>query len=163
MDDRGQMILLSALAVCVCLLLLASFLTSIEEAATIEKPWSGRNAMENMLWAQDNGLEQVARATGNYTWDRRLDLANDFKNGARRLIDSVSRNTLAHGVAFSYVYNDILASEYAAGNGETTCGNIGGVLLKKNGNETRVCGCAYDVSVFDGSVCYTLARVVCWG
>jgi len=163
MDDRGQMILLATLAVCVCLIMLALYLISLEEAEAVEKPWPGREALENAVWAQDKGLEQIAGAAGNYSWDRRLDLANDFKNGAGRLINSVSSNMLAHSVAFSYEYNDTLASEFAAGNGETTSAASGGVLLKKNGNSTRVCGCAYDVSVTDGSAHYSLSRVVCWG
>jgi hypothetical protein len=163
MDDRGQIILLATLAVCVCLIVLALYLISIEEAEAVEKPWPGREIMENAIWAQEKGLEQVARATGNNTWDRRLDLANDFKNGALRLIDSVSDNMLAHGIVFSYEYNDTLGSEYAAGNGETVSGNIRGILLKKNGNEARICGCAYDMSVTDGSAHYSLSRVVCWG
>lgn len=163
MDDRGQIILLSALAVCVCLLMVALYLISLEEAEAVEKPWQGREAMENAIWAQDVGLAQVARATGNYPWDRRLDLENDFKNGAGQLIGSVSSNMLAHGIAFSCEYNDTLASEYAAVNGETTSGEIDGVLLKKNGNDVGVCGCAYDLSVTDGSAQYSLSRVVCWG
>jgi hypothetical protein len=163
MDDRGQIILLSALAVCVCLIMLTFYLISMEKAEAVEKPWPGREVMENAIWAQEEGLRQVARVTGNDTWDRRFDLADDFKNNARQLIDSVSRNMLAHGIAYSCKYNETLASEYAAGNGETTSGNRGGVLLKKNGNRVRVCGCAYDVSVTDGSARYSLSRVVCWG
>jgi hypothetical protein len=163
MDDRGQIILLAALAVCVCLIMLAFYLISLEEAEAVEKPWPGREIMENAIWAQEKGLEQVARAMGNNTWERRLDLANDFKNGTRRLIDSASGNLLAHGIVYSYGYNDTLAMEYVAGNVETTSAAGGGILLKKNGNETRICGCAYDVSVTDGSARYSLSRIVCWG
>jgi hypothetical protein len=163
MDDRGQIILLAALAVCVCLIMLALYMISLEDAEAIEEPWPGREAMENAVWAQDKGLEQVARARGNNTWDLRIDLANDFKNGARRLIDSVYSNMLARGIAFSYEYNDTLATEYATENVETTSAAIGGVLLKKNGNDTRICGCAYDVSGMDGSAQYCISRVVCWG
>jgi hypothetical protein len=163
MDDRGQIILLSALAVCVCLITLALYLISLEEAEAVEKPWPVKEALENAVWAQDEGLEQIARAAGNSTWDRSPDLVNDFKSDTEQLIGSVSRNLLAHGIAFSCEYNDTLASEYAAGNTETASGNIRGVLLKKIGNEARVCGCAYDVSVADGSARYSLSRVVCWG
>jgi hypothetical protein len=88
---------------------------------------------------------------------------NDFKNSARRLIDSVSRSLLAQGVAFSCEYNDTLATEYAAGNGESMLTGSGGILIRKKGNTARVCGYACDVSVTDGSAQYCISRVVCWG
>ncbi|HEY3273329.1 MAG TPA: hypothetical protein VGJ92_06180, partial [Methanocella sp.] len=136
---------------------------SIGEAEAVENLGPGREVLENAVWAQDEGLEQAAKAAGNVPWDRRPDLVNVFKNSARRLIGSVSRNLLAHGVAFSCEYNDTLASAYAAGNGESTLTGSGGVLLRKKGNTARVCGYACDVSVTDGSAQYCISRVVCWG
>jgi hypothetical protein len=162
-DDRGQIILLASLAVCVCLIVLAMYLISIEDAETVEKPWNGNEALENLLWAQEIGLEHVARATGNYSWDRRLDLEGDYKNSADRLIDGISRYMRAHGIAFTYAYNATLAAQYVAGNGEPALTNTGGVLIKKSGNGARVCGCAYNVSITDGSARYSVARIVTWG
>jgi hypothetical protein len=163
MDDRGQILLLSALAVSVCLIMLAMYLTSIKDASTVEKPWAGQEALENVIWAEEKGLEHVARMAGNYTWDRRQDLENDFKKGADRLISGISRNMLARGIAISYEYNETLASEYAAGNSEATEDGCGGIIVKKIGNDARVCACAYDVSMTDGSARYTLSRVIYWG
>ncbi len=120
MDDRGQMLLLTALAVCVCLLALTSFITSIDEADTVEKPWPGQCVLENVLWAQDCGMEQIARATGNHPWDGRLDLGNDYRNAVDGLIDGISRDMRAHGIAFIYEYNDSLASQFIAGKGDAT-------------------------------------------
>ncbi len=163
MDDRGQMLLLTALAVCVCLLVLTSFISSIDEAATVDKPWPGKCVLENVLWAQDCGMEQIARATGNYPWDRRLDLGNDYRNAVDGLIDGISRDMRTHGIAYTCEYNDSLGSQFDTGKGDATLTDSGGVILKKNGNETRVCGCAYDVSMTDGSAQYRSSRVVFWG
>jgi hypothetical protein len=163
MDDRGQMLLLAALAVCVCLVLLASFITSIDEVGSVDKPRSGKNVLENLLWAQDSGLEHIARVTGNYSWDRRQDLGDDFRNDVDGLIDGIARDMRAHGIAFIYTYNDSLASQFAAGKGDAMLTDSGGVLLKKSGNETRVCGCAYDVFMSDLSAQYRSSRVVFWG
>jgi hypothetical protein len=162
-DDRGQMILLAALVVCVCLALLASYLTSIKEADSAERSWSGSKVMENVLWAQDSGLEHIAKAAGNETWDRRRDLAGVFEESADRLIDCLARKLSARGFAFSCEFNDSLASSYATGEGDATLADSEGVILKKSGNKTRICGCAYDVIMTDGTAQYRLSRVVFWG
>lgn len=163
MDDRGQMLLLAALAVCVGLLFLASFLTSIRETDMVETPGSGGKVMENTLWAQDCGLEQIARAAGNDTWDRRLDLEAVFKNSSRRLMDGLARAMLARGMAFSCEYNDSLAAQYLEQKGDASLADCGGTIMKRSGNEARICGCAYDASMTDGLAQYRLSRVVHWG
>jgi hypothetical protein len=163
MDDRGQMLLLTALAVCVCLLALTSFITSVDEAATAEKPWPGKCVLENVLWAQDCGMEQIARATGNYPLDQRLDLGNDYRNAVAGLIGGISRDMRLHGIAFACEFNDSLASQFAAGKGDPDLTVSGGVILKKKGNEARVYGCACDVSMTDGSAQYRSSRVFFWG
>jgi hypothetical protein len=163
MDDRGQMLLLTALAVCVCLLALTSFIMSINEANSVDKPWPGKFVLENVLWAQDCGMEQIARATGNYPWDQRLEIGNDYRNAVDGLIDGISRDMRAQGIAYISEYNNSLASQFAAGKGDATLTDSGGVILKKNGNEARVCGCACDVSMTDGSAQYRSSRVVFWG
>jgi hypothetical protein len=163
MDDRGQMLLLTALAVCVCLLALMSFITSINEADMVDKPCSGKCILENVLWAQDCGMEQIARATGNYPGDRRLEIGNDYRNAVDGLIDGISRDMRTHGIAYICEYNDSLGSQFATGKGDATLTDSGGVILKKNSNETRVCGCAYDVFMTDGSAQYRSSRVVFWG
>jgi len=163
MDDQGQMLLLAALAVCVALLLLASFLTSIRETDTVENTCSGSNAMENVLWAQDGGLEQIAGTAGNDSWDRRLDLEAAFKNSSRRLIDGIALAVLARGMAFSCEYNDTLASQYLEKKGDASLTDYGGTIIRKSGNEARICGCAYDVSMTDEKAQYRLSRVVLWG
>jgi hypothetical protein len=163
MDDRGQMLLLASLAVCLCLILLASFVTSIKEAAGVEKPWPGGKVVENVLWAEDSGLEDIASSTGNYSWDRRDDLREVFKNSTDRLIGCLARDLFAHGVAFYCEYNDSLAARFAAGKGDSSLTVCGGVIIKKSGNEARIGGCAYDVSMTDGSAQYRLSRVVFWG
>jgi hypothetical protein len=163
MDDRGQMLLLTALAVCVCLIALTSFITSINEADAVDNPWQGKCVLENTLWAQDCGMEQLARATGNYPWDRRLDLGNDYRNAVDGFIDGISRDLRAHGIAFICEYNDSLASQFTAGKGDASLSESGGVILKKNGSEARVCGCAFDIDITDSAAQYRSSRVFFWG
>jgi hypothetical protein len=163
MDDRGQMILLAALAVSVCLILLAMYLISIENAEAMEGPWLGSGTLENVIWAQDEGLEHAAMRMGNCSWTQRQELVNNFKSSADPIIDSISFNMLKHGIAFSFWYNDTLADSYVAGDQEASSINIGGVIIRQKNNATRICGCAYDVSVADGSAQYSLSRVVTWG
>jgi heme/copper-type cytochrome/quinol oxidase subunit 2 len=162
-DDRGQIMLLASLVVCICLILLAICLISVREAETAESLWQGDEALENLIWAQEIGLEHVARAIGNYSWDNREHLKEDFRNGADRLTDGIFRNLRARGIAFTYEYNATIAAQYAAGSVEPTLANLGGVLLRKSGNETRVCGCAYDAAITDGSARYSVTRIVTWG
>lgn len=163
MDDRGQIILLAALAVSVCLIVVAMHLISIQEAEAVKMPRLGQETLENTIWAQDIGLKDVAGFTGSYPGDRRTDLADDYKNGTDRLIKDISRDVCVHGTAFTFKYNDTLATEYVAGSEDVTMANIGGIIIKKSNNTARVCGCAYDVSMTDGSAQYRLSRVVCWG
>jgi hypothetical protein len=129
----------------------------------VDNPWPGREALENVIWAQDIGLKDVASVTDIYSWDRRLDLGNSFKNGADRLIRDITRDMLARRIAFSFRYNNTLAAEYAAGSREVTLANVGGVLVKKSNNMACVCGYAYDVSVTDGTARYSLSRVIFLG
>ncbi len=162
MDDRGQMLLLSALAVCVCLILLSTYLTSVKETESLERAWPDRESIENVIWAQDAGLKDIAMLTGGYSWDRRQDLSNDFKKRADRLAGDISRRMNGCGVAFSFEYNETLAMEYAVKSNDGTLAGVGGIIVKKIGNEARAFGCAYDVSMTDGSSQYSLSRVACW-
>ncbi len=60
-DDRGQVIMLAALAVSVCLIALAMYLLSVENAETVENPRPGREALENVIWAQEIGLKRYRK------------------------------------------------------------------------------------------------------
>jgi hypothetical protein len=163
MDDRGQIMLLASVVICICLILLAMYLVSIENAENPEKAWRGEEAMENIIWAQEIGFEDFARATGNYSWDRRQDLEADFKARTGPLIDGITRKMRGHGIAVSFAYNETFAAEMAAGNDEAEVSGAGGILVKKSGDDARVSGCAYDLSMTDGSAHYALSRAVYWG
>jgi hypothetical protein len=162
LDDRGQIILLAALAVSVCLITLAMYLISLDEMEAGETPWPGDEALENVIWAQDIGFKDIAALTGSYPWEQRQSLGNDFINGSDWLVRDITRDMLAHGIAYSCEYNNTLAEEYVVANLETPMTSAGGVLIKKSENMGLVCGCAYDVSMADGSARYRISRVVCW-
>lgn len=162
MDDRGQVILLAALTVSVCLITLAMYLLSVQNAETVESPGPGREALENVIWAQEIGFRDIANEKGYYPWYRLQDLVNNFKNDADRLAHDITRDMLARRIAFSFGYNSTLAAEYVAGSGDVTLADVGGVLVKKSNSMARVCGYACDVSIAGESARYSLTKVVCW-
>lgn len=162
MDDRGQIILLAALAVCVCLITLTMYLITIEDARIMEEPWSSTGIIENVIWAQDIGFRDTARITGSYPWDRRMEMVKDLESRNDPLLRDVAGYMLSHGMAYSVKYNDTLAAEYVASSRDPALTNVGAVLIKKSGSVAEACGCAYDLSLAEGSARYRLSRVTRW-
>jgi hypothetical protein len=161
-DDRGQIITLAALAVCVCMIMVAMCLGSIREAQPAGQPWPGAETLENIVWAQDAGLQDAAGITGTYAWDSRGELEKDYRDRVAVLAADISNKMLAQGAAFTFEYNATLAALYAAGKNDTTLTGSNGLLFRKNVSTCRVCGCACDVSLTDGSSRYSLSRIVLW-
>jgi hypothetical protein len=161
-DDRGQIILLAALAVCVCLITLTMYLITIGDAMTMEETEPCNEIMENLIWAQEIGFRDTAGITGSYPWERRMDMVKDFEDRNDRLLSDIALDMLSQGMAYSIEYNDTLAAEYVAGSHDPALASAGAVLIKKSGSLAEACGCAYDVSMADGSAQYRLSRVARW-
>jgi hypothetical protein len=155
MSDEGQMILLSALVACLCLMGVVACVAAVDGPVS-KTGFLSADPMENIRWAGEDSLEKAAFYDSIYPWESRSDAVSRFKADSGHSLDSLALQLLKHGVAYSFVYNDTLASEYAASNGLE---NIGGVLVTPDGARARIAGCAYDAFVNDGVAVYHVCRV----
>ncbi len=157
MGDDGQMLLLSALAACLCLFVVAPCV-EVADSPYEESGHLSENA-ENVRWAQDSALRKAAFYSSAYPWDGREDAALHFRSDAVVSMDSLAGELLKHGVVYRFSFNDSLAGDYVAthpGNGTV---NIGGALVEPAGGSVKICGCAYDVWACDGVNKYNASRV----
>jgi hypothetical protein len=162
MDDKGQILLLSALAACACLIMLATCLYSVSASYATERPSLQRETIDNVIWVQDAGLNQAAGETGRCHWEQRAELADSFRSRADLPVSSIEKSMLAHGIAYSFAFNESLASGYLDDNDLPSVENIGGILVKRESDNASVYGCAYDVSLTDGSSLYQISTVKTW-
>jgi hypothetical protein len=160
MGDDGQMILLSALVACLCLMGVVACVTAVDDSAYRGNIPFSADMLANARWSQENALERTANYYSAYPWDDRVAAAYGFKSEANASVDSLGLALLKHGEAYQFLYNDSLAGEYAAlhpGNGTE---NVGGVLVERSGNKAMLRGCAYDMAVGDGAITYRVSRVI---
>lgn len=159
MSDDGQMILLSALMACLCLIGVIACVAAVDGGSYEERGYLSRDSMENVRWAQDGALEQAAFYYSVYPWESRVEAALQFKSEANSSLDSLASELLKHGVVYAFSFNDSLASEYEAAHPGNGIVNIGGVLVEPAGGSARICGCAFDVTAYDGITAYRASRV----
>jgi len=159
MGDDGQIILLSALVACLCLLGVIACVAAIDSTLYEGRGGLSDGGMDNVVWAQHSALRRAAFYGSAYPWDGRSDAASRFKSEAGPSLDSLAVELLKHGTVYRFLLNDSLAGGYVAthpGNGTM---NIDGVIVEPAGGSARVCGCAYDVLVYDGFTTYRASRV----
>jgi hypothetical protein len=159
MGDDGQMILLSALIACLCLMGVVACVAAVDDSSYNDGRFLSSDSIDNVRWAQDNALQWSAFYYSIYSWDSRAEAAARFKAEANSSMDSLSGVLLKHGLAYLFTYNDSLGGEYAAlhpGNGTE---NIGGVLVEPSRGNVKIRGCAYDVIVDDGVTAYRMSQV----
>ena len=161
MNGRGQMLLSAALAVCVCLIALAALLSSIKYGDVPDKPLVGRDVLDNIIWAQDSGLKHIAATAGNYSWADKALMAEDFTSRTGSLAREIAQDMRTYGIAVTFTYNDTLASMSRSGRA-VPAESIGGVLVAEKSGKAVICGCAYDLSIADGSAKYGVSRAVAW-
>ncbi len=161
-DDKGQILLLSALAVCACLMALAICLSSVNASYMTERPALQREVVDNAIWAQDTSLSSAAGITGRCPWEQRTALAESFRSRAYLGVSGIERIVMARGIAYSFVFNESLASEYLVDNDVSSVESIGGILVKRETGNASVCGYAYDVSLTDGPSLYRISSVKTW-
>jgi len=159
MKDDGQMILLSALVACICLLGVVACITAVDDGHRSRTGYLSADSMENIRWAGDSALKDAAAHNTNDAWEERSKMAEGFEDDVNSSMESLSHALLAHGVAYSFSYNDSLAGEYAMANPGNDTENNGGVLVYRNNGKARLYGCAYDIVADDGAVRYRLSRV----
>jgi hypothetical protein len=155
------MILLSAMAACICLLTLSSFLLSARLTGEARDNGLSRAAFDNALWAQDRGLEQAAILAGGKQWDSRQDAADDFHGRANHIAESLSGNLLSRGIAYRFSINRSLASRYAI-ESHGAYHDVDGLILKNESGAVVICGCGYDVWMGDGSAVFSMSRMKTW-
>jgi hypothetical protein len=161
-DDRGQIMLLSALVACACLIILATYLYSVSASCSIERPALQRETVDNVIWAQDAGLFQAAGETERCQWEQRATLADSYKARAYIAVSSIERSMMARGIAYSFTFNESLAVSYLDDSGMSEVECIDGILVKKEDNNASVYGCTYDMSLTDGSSRYHMSTVKTW-
>jgi hypothetical protein len=161
-DDLGQILLLSALVSCACLITLAACLYSVDASYSAECPALQREALDNVVWVQDAALTQAAGEAGGCQWEQRTSLADSYKSRAYLPVSSIEKSMIAHGVAYSFAFNESLATDYLDDSAISEVECVSGILIKKVGDNASVCGCAYDMSLADGSSRYHISTVKIW-
>lgn len=160
-DSNGQMILLSALAACICLLTLVAILSSVRQTAPDNIETLTGDVFENVLWAQDQGLGQTGLLPYERPADQRAQTIIDFKRNIAKVTESLADNMLSRGIAYRFSLNESLASGFAAeSSGEYE--SASGVIYREENGSVKICGCGYDVLLKDGSVTYELSRMEAW-
>lgn len=160
MRDSGQMIVLSAMVACLCLIGVAACVTAIDALpGSMESAYLSHNAINNILWAEGSGLKHEASICSIYAWPQRGEEVSRFKQRSLSTADDLSSLLLKHGVAYRLSYNDSLATQYLAVDPKSDMENIGGVLVENTEGIARIYGCAYDVWISDGISRYSVSRV----
>lgn len=158
-DDHGQILLLSALAACACLIALTACLYSVSASYSTERPALQRETLDNVVWVQDAGLDQAAGEAGSCHWEQRMALADSYKSRAYLPVLSIEKSMLAHGIAYSFAFNESLAIDYVGDSALSQVECVSGILIKREGDNASVFGCAYDISLADGSSWYRISTV----
>lgn len=159
MGDSGQMILLSALVVCLCLMGVVACVAAVDDSSFRDSGYLSPGSMDNVIWAQDSALQKTAFYYSAYPWDGRAEAALRFKADANSSMESLSAKLLKHGLAYDFAFNDSLGGEYVARHPGNDTENIGGVLVGYAGGNVKIVGCAFDVIASDGVTTYRLDRV----
>jgi hypothetical protein len=158
-DDRGQMLLLSALFASICLMTVAMAMESVDKSAVSHHQGLSREVGDNAIWALDDSLVQTGLREGNGTWEDRDQIVATFKGRVHTVIRGLEKNLLCHGIAFRFAFNDSLARSEISGNDTES---LDGVLIKRDGDTARISGCGFDARLSDGRTEYTYSVVKVW-
>jgi hypothetical protein len=161
-DERGQILIITALIACACLIALAACLHAVSASGESERPVLKHDTLDNVLWAQDVGLFHAAGEAGGSPWEERASLADSFRSRASLPLSSIEGKLIDRGIAYSYAFNASAARDYVEDGDISLINCTGGVLVKRENDNASVCGCAYDVSVTDGASQYRISTVKIW-
>jgi hypothetical protein len=161
MKDDAQMIILSAMVICLCLMGVMACIDSVSApgAAIRESAFLSDVEVDNMLWAQDSGLGHAAAISSIYAWQEREDAASRFKQESVTVTGGLSDYMLKHGASYQFSYDESAAAEYLAEHPRPDAVNMGGMLVEPHEGNARIYGCAYEVKVRDGTTSYKVSRV----
>ena len=160
MDDRGQMILLSALFACLCLMGVVTCVMAADNFSYQPDVGFSSDDMINARWAQENALQRTAIYDSTGPWGDRAQAALAFKAGANASANNESTALLSRGVVYRFSFNESLASEYIAAHANNGSENIGGVIMAQSNSTAKVAGCAYDIEVTGRDISYNLSRII---
>jgi len=135
---------------------------AVDASYSAERPALRREVLDNVVWVQDVALTQAAGETGRCLWEQRTALADGFRSRADLPVSSIEKSMLAHGIAYSFAFNESLAKDFLDESAISHVECVGGILVKRADDNASVCGCAYDMSLADGSSRYRISAVKTW-
>jgi hypothetical protein len=159
--DDAQMIILSAMIICLCLIGVMACVVSIDHSYSdhMESVYISHDMVNNVRWAQDSWMDHAATISSIYSWPEKSKAVNLFCQRSSPETSGLSDDLLKHGVSCDLTFNESLASNYLSAHPEPDALNMGGVLIKPDSGNTKVYGCAYDMNISDGVTSYHLSRV----
>ena len=159
MDDHGQMIILSALLACICLLGIVACMAALNDGAYASGHDLNEDGLANICWAQESALRRAA-AYYSSAWADRAYAISGFKGSADASAGNTSMVLLKHGVFYRFTFNDSLATECVSAHPGNGWENIGGVIVERNDDTARIKGCAYDMEAQSRGLSYRLSKIV---
>ena len=160
MKDDAQMIILSAMVICLCLIGVMACAVSVDPSySSRQSVYLSQDTVDNVQWAQESCLSHAAAISSIYSWQERSKAAELFCQMSSPDTNGLSDCLLKHGVSYVFTFNESLADAYLGAHQEPDAVNIGGVLVKSNSGSTKVYGCAYYAYVSDGISSYYASRV----
>ncbi len=160
MKDDAQMIILSAMVICLCLIGIMACVDSVDTyISSRQSVYLSQDTVDNIQWAQDSALEHTAAISSVYGWPERSKAVDLFCQRSSPEVSGLSDCLLNHGVSYEFTFNESLAGNYLGAHPEPDAMNMGGVLVKPGSGNTKVYGCAYDAYISDGATSYRVSRV----
>lgn len=156
-DDNGQMVLLSAIAACICLISIVILCTTVSDPGdtAMESSYLSRDSIDNILWAQNEGIKDAIRVTNIlYSEHSKYYVVDRFRSRTGLCTNELAYNLLKHGVSYQLTYNDTLSEEYVRSHNDMGLDSVSGVIVKEEMSRTNVYGCAYDIWIDDGVIHY---------
>ncbi len=161
MKDDAQMIILSAMVICLCLIGMMACVISVDPAyiSSTESVYLSQDTVDNVQWAQEAWLDHTAAISSIYGWPERSKAVDLFCQKSSPEVSGLSGYLLKHGVSYEFTFNESTAGDYLGAHPEPDALNVGGVLIKPASGNAKVYGCAYDAYLSDGATCYRVSRV----
>lgn len=160
MKDDAQMIILSALVICLCLMGMMACVASVNMGVpSRQSVYLSQDTVDNVQWAQDLSLEHAAAICSIYGWPERSKAVGLFCQRSSPEVSGLSDCLLKRGVSYVFMFNESLAGSYLGAHPEPDAMNLGGVMVKPDSGNAKVYGCAYDAYISDGTISYRVSRV----
>ena len=160
MKDDAQMIILSAMVICLCLIGMMACVASIDTSVSSRQSvYLSQDTVDNVQWAQDSWLSHAATVSSVYGWQERSKAVDLFCQRSSPEVSGLSDCLLKHGVSYVFRFNESLADKYLNAHPEPDAMSMGGVLVKPNSGNAKIYGCAYDMYISDGTTSYRVSRV----